>query len=84
MALRGCSAPSPAARKTSRPCTGSAASDVYEEFELDWLPGYEGSRPVRAGNDASKQLQLDVYGELIDALYQTRVHGAGRTTTCGR
>ena len=40
------------------------------ELELDWLSGYEGSRPVRIGNAASRQLQLDVYGEVADALYQ--------------
>jgi GH15 family glucan-1,4-alpha-glucosidase len=45
------------------------------ETELPWLTGYEGSRPVRIGNDASGQLQLDVFGEVIDALYQSRVHG---------
>ena len=39
-------------------------------------PGYEGSVPVRTGNAASTQLQLDVYGEVMDALYQTRLHGA--------
>jgi GH15 family glucan-1,4-alpha-glucosidase len=45
------------------------------EFELDWLPGYEGSRPVRIGNAAHQQFQLDVYGEVMDALHQARVHG---------
>ncbi len=47
-----------------------------DEYELDWLPGYEQSSPVRVGNAASQQLQLDVYGEVLDALYQARVHGA--------
>ena len=55
---------------------GLAGERRLEERELDWLPGYEGSRPVRVGNAAFGQLQLDVYGEVIDALYQTRVHGA--------
>jgi GH15 family glucan-1,4-alpha-glucosidase len=45
------------------------------ELELHWLGGYEGSRPVRTGNAASKQLQLDVYGEVADALYHARVAG---------
>ncbi len=45
------------------------------ETELDWLPGYADSRPVRIGNGASAQFQLDVYGELMDALHQARVHG---------
>jgi GH15 family glucan-1,4-alpha-glucosidase len=42
------------------------------EHILDWLPGYEGSRPVRTGNAAYSQFQLDVYGEVADMLYQYR------------
>ena len=42
------------------------------ELELDWLPGYENSRPVRIGNAAFQQRQLDVYGEIADVLHLTR------------
>jgi GH15 family glucan-1,4-alpha-glucosidase len=45
------------------------------EFELPWLSGYEGSTPVRVGNAASEQFQLDVYGEVMDSIYQAELAG---------
>ena len=54
---------------------GVAGERRLTELELPWLAGYEGSAPVRIGNAASEQLQLDVYGEVMDALYQARAHG---------
>ncbi|MDH6522360.1 GH15 family glucan-1,4-alpha-glucosidase [Streptomyces sp. SAI-090] len=48
---------------------GVAGERDLAEAELGWLPGYENSVPVRVGNAAAKQLQLDVYGEVADALY---------------
>ncbi len=54
---------------------GVAGEQRLVELELDWLPGYEASAPVRTGNLASEQVQLDVYGELMDALYQARTRG---------
>jgi GH15 family glucan-1,4-alpha-glucosidase len=54
---------------------GAAGERRLTELELDWLPGYEGSRPVRIGNAASGQFQLDVYGEIMDALHQARRRG---------
>jgi GH15 family glucan-1,4-alpha-glucosidase len=52
---------------------GAAGERRLTEWEVSWLPGYEGSHPVRIGNAASEQFQLDVYGEVIDALYQSRI-----------
>ena len=52
---------------------GPAGERRLLELELDWLPGYEESRPVRIGNGASKQFQLDVYGEVLDVLHQARM-----------
>jgi GH15 family glucan-1,4-alpha-glucosidase len=54
---------------------GLAGERRLAEWEVDWLPGYAGSRPVRIGNAAHAQLQLDVYGEVMDALYQSRRGG---------
>jgi GH15 family glucan-1,4-alpha-glucosidase len=54
---------------------GLAGERRLTEFEVSWLPGYEGSRPVRIGNAAHGQLQLDVFGEVMDALHQAREGG---------
>ena len=54
---------------------GLAGERRLPELELDWLPGYENSRPVRIGNAAWKQFQLDVYGELMDAMHLARRGG---------
>jgi GH15 family glucan-1,4-alpha-glucosidase len=54
---------------------GVAGERRLTEFELDRLQGYQGSSPVRIGNAASEQVQLDVYGEVMDALYQARRKG---------
>ena len=54
---------------------GIAGERWLPEREVDWLPGFLGSRPVRVGNAASEQLQLDIFGEVLDAAYQTLVYG---------
>ncbi|TQS29681.1 glycoside hydrolase family 15 protein [Microbispora sp. KK1-11] len=54
---------------------GVAGERRLPEMTLDWLPGYENSTPVRIGNGAATQLQLDIYGEFVDALYQARKQG---------
>ncbi|HWL73036.1 MAG TPA: glycoside hydrolase family 15 protein, partial [Burkholderiaceae bacterium] len=54
---------------------GVAGERRLTEWEVPWLPGYEGSRPVRVGNGAHDQLQLDIYGELMDAVYLFNKYG---------
>jgi GH15 family glucan-1,4-alpha-glucosidase len=54
---------------------GVGGERLIPEWEVGWLPGYAGSGPVRIGNAAHTQLQLDVYGELMDALHQGRKGG---------
>jgi GH15 family glucan-1,4-alpha-glucosidase len=54
---------------------GLSGERRFPEVELPWLPGYEGSSPVRAGNGAAEQLQLDVFGEVMDLLHQAGREG---------
>lgn len=54
---------------------GVAGERRLSELELGWLPGYEESAPVRIGNGAAAQYQLDVYGEVMDSLHQARRSG---------
>ena len=49
---------------------GVSGERRLEEYEIPWLSGYENSRPVRIGNAASNQFQLDVYGEVLAAVWQ--------------
>ncbi|WP_433855686.1 glycoside hydrolase family 15 protein [Streptomyces kronopolitis] len=57
---------------------GIAGERELGENELNWLPGYENSRPVRVGNGAAGQLQLDVYGEVTEALHLAHMTGLAR------
>jgi len=59
---------------------GVAGEHRLTEIELPWLPGYEQSRPVRIGNGAYDQFQLDAYGEIINAFYDARVKGLPAAT----
>ncbi|WP_327298423.1 MULTISPECIES: glycoside hydrolase family 15 protein [unclassified Streptomyces] len=58
---------------------GIAGERELGEAELDWLPGYENSTPVRVGNGAAGQLQLDVYGEVTEALHLAHMTGLARS-----
>ncbi|HEX7011637.1 MAG TPA: glycoside hydrolase family 15 protein [Steroidobacteraceae bacterium] len=61
---------------------GVAGERRLTEWQADWLPGYESSRPVRIGNAAHAQVQLDVYGEIMDVFHQGRA-GSLRTVEPG-
>jgi GH15 family glucan-1,4-alpha-glucosidase len=54
---------------------GPTGERLLPEFVLDWLDGYEDSKPVRVGNQAHRQLQLDVYGEIMDVFHVARTAG---------
>jgi GH15 family glucan-1,4-alpha-glucosidase len=54
---------------------GLAGERRLDEWEVPWLTGYEGAKPVRVGNAAAKQLQLDIYGEVMNVLYQASAKG---------
>ncbi len=58
-----------------QPLYGVAGEHRHDEVTLDWLPGFAASRPVRIGNAAYSQLQIDVFGSVMDALYQARCNG---------
>jgi GH15 family glucan-1,4-alpha-glucosidase len=57
---------------------GASGERHIEEFVVDWLPGYKNASPVRIGNAAVHQFQLDVYGELLDSMHQARCDGLAR------
>ncbi len=66
---------------------GVAGERRLTEFELDHLPGYQNSTPVRVGNAASTQLQLDVYGEVLSTMYESArrgLHESGAAWSLGK
>jgi GH15 family glucan-1,4-alpha-glucosidase len=58
---------------------GPEGERLLPEYNVDWLSGYESSLPVRVGNKASKQLQLDIYGEVMDVFHVSRRCGIKET-----
>ncbi|MDE2579997.1 MAG: glycoside hydrolase family 15 protein [Rhodospirillales bacterium] len=66
--LRRCVAGSPAQMRT---LYGVGGERRIPESEIPWLVGYQGARPVRVGNAAGDQLQIDIYGEVVDALFES-------------
>jgi GH15 family glucan-1,4-alpha-glucosidase len=71
----------PADLQTIYSVTGERRLD---EYEVGWLPGYGGAAPVRVGNAATKQFQLDVYGEVMDTLHLARAAGLEPEPTAWR
>ena len=63
---------------------GIAGERRLPEWEVPWLSGYQGAQPVRIGNAASAQLQIDVFGEVVDALYQSARGGLPRPARSGK
>jgi GH15 family glucan-1,4-alpha-glucosidase len=61
--------------KEVQPLYGVAGEHRLPEWNIDWLSGFHNSHPVRAGNAAYRQLQIDIYGEVLDALHQSREQG---------
>ena len=51
---------------------GLNGEQILLEWEVDWLQGYENSRPVRVGNAASQQVQLDIFGEMLDSFFHAQ------------
>jgi GH15 family glucan-1,4-alpha-glucosidase len=60
---------------------GIAGERRLDELEVPWLEGYEESKPVRIGNAAAGQLQIDIYGEVLDALYQASASGLASSSS---
>ena len=78
---------SPAARDQIQIMYGVGGERWLPELIVPWLPGYENSSPVRIGNAAHQQLQIDVFGEVADAMVQARRQGwksSERGRACGR
>jgi GH15 family glucan-1,4-alpha-glucosidase len=60
-----------------QPVYGVTGDQRLDEWQLCWLPGYEGARPVRVGNNCYAQLQIDAFGEVLDAFHHARRHNLG-------
>jgi GH15 family glucan-1,4-alpha-glucosidase len=66
----------------AQPVYGLLGNPDLPEYEADWLPGFGGARPVRFGNAACRQFQLDIYGEVLDTVYQWHSLVGSEIETC--